>query len=35
MANGTAEARSAGRYIAPANVEAGVGQMVEKYVLEG
>lgn len=34
MDNGTPEARSAAQHTAPANVEAGVGQMVEKYVLE-
>lgn len=34
MENGTAEAKAAARYQAPANMEAGVGQMVEKYILE-
>ncbi len=33
MANGTPAAKSAARYQAPANIEAGVGQMVEQYVL--
>ncbi|WP_251446844.1 HAD family hydrolase [Vermiculatibacterium agrestimuris] len=33
MENGTEEARAAARYLAPANVDAGVGQMVERYVL--
>ncbi len=34
MENGTDEAKAAARYLAPANVDAGVGRMVEKYVLE-
>lgn len=34
MDNGTDQARAAARYWAPANTEAGVGQMVERYVLE-
>lgn len=34
MENGTDEAKAAARYIAPANVDAGVGQMVERYVLK-
>lgn len=34
MANGTAEAKAHARHLAPANSEAGVGQMVEKYVLD-
>lgn len=34
MANGTEAAKAAARYLAPANTESGVGQMVEKYVLE-
>jgi Cof subfamily protein (haloacid dehalogenase superfamily) len=34
MANGTGEAKSAARYEAPANTDAGVGQMVERYVLD-
>lgn len=33
MENGTAEAKAAARYLAPANSAAGVGQMVEKFVL--
>jgi len=33
MANGSDEAKAHARYPAPANTEAGVGQMVEKYVL--
>lgn len=33
MANGTPQAKAAARYEAPANTEGGVGQMVEKYVL--
>lgn len=33
MANGSAEAKARAKYPAPANTEAGVGQMVEKYVL--
>lgn len=35
MANGTDEAKNAARYEAPANTAAGVGQMVERYVLNG
>lgn len=34
MANGSETAKACARYLAPANIEAGVGQMVEKYVLE-
>lgn len=33
MANGTDEAKASARYEAPANTAAGVGQMVERYVL--
>lgn len=33
MENGTDEAKAAAKYLAPANTEAGVGQMVEQYVL--
>ena len=35
MANGTREAKAAARHQAPANTAAGVGQMVERYVLDG
>lgn len=34
MANGTEAAKAAAKYLAPPNTESGVGQMVEKYVLE-
>lgn len=34
MANGAPEVRAAARYQAPANHEAGVGQMVEQFVLK-
>lgn len=34
MANGTERAKAAAKYLAPANTESGVGQMVEKYILE-
>ncbi len=34
MANGSEAAKACAKYLAPANGEAGVGQMVEKYVLE-
>lgn len=35
MGNGTAAAKAAARYRAPANSEAGVGRIVERYVLGG
>ena len=35
MENGMAEAKAAAKYAAPANTEGGVGQAVERYVLDG
>lgn len=35
MGNGSPSAKAAARYLAPPNHEAGVGQMVERYVLSG